>query len=166
MLTNGQFVTATATDSGNNTSEFSQCVPVNGSGVVTTLTLDPIADTNPVGTTHVITATVEDALSAPVGGVNVIFMVSGANSASGACTTGTNGQCTFSYPGPNAGTDVITAFADSNGNSSADLLEPFATATKMWTPPTSIPGFVTGGGQILDTVSSHLVTFGFNARSS
>lgn len=42
-----------------------------------TLTLAPAADTNPVGTQHCVTATVEDALRNPVPNVTVRFTVAG-----------------------------------------------------------------------------------------
>jgi Bacterial Ig-like domain (group 1) len=94
--------------------------------------LSPPTDTNPAGTPHTVTATVSDFGGRPVPGVTVRFTVTGANSASGQCTTGANGQCQFTYTGTHAGLDTITAYADSNNNSTQDAGEPMGTATKIW----------------------------------
>ena len=134
-----------------------------GSGPVT-LTLSPAAATNPVGTSHTVTATVTQDGSG-VEGVVVRFTVTGSVTTSGTCTTDSAGQCTFTYTGPALpGADLISAFADLNGNGMIDVGEPVATATKAWIPPTSTPGQVTGGGQI--AVGGHPVTFGLTAKST
>jgi CSLREA domain-containing protein len=131
----GNVITATATDPLNNTSEFSACLtaPV-GPGPPATLLLEPPADENPVGTEHCVTATVRDALGNPTPNISVRFAVTGANAASGSDTTDANGQAEFCYTGQNVGGDTIRAFADTNGNQTEDLGEPFGVATKTWTP--------------------------------
>ena len=101
-----------------------------------TLTLTPTTSTNKVGTQHCVTATVTDASGKPVPNVSVVFSVSGANSAGGTFTTDANGQATFCYTGTHVGTDLIHAFADTNGNGTEDAGEPFGDATKIWTPGT------------------------------
>jgi hypothetical protein len=53
---------------------------------------------------------------------------------------------------------------DANGNGTRDADEPTATATKAWLLPTSTPGQVTGGGQIV--VGTDKVSFGFTAKST
>ena len=103
-------------------------------GTPATLTLSPAADTNPVGTPHTVTATVEDAGGNPVSGVTVRFSVTGANGASGADVTDANGQATFTYTGTVAGLDTISAFADTDNDGIQDLGEPGGAATKTWTP--------------------------------
>lgn len=114
-----------------------------------TLVLTPSADANPVGTSHTVTATVEDATGQPVEGVTVRFTVTGSRSASGACSTDAAGRCSFTYQGPPLpGADVITAFADSDGDGTRDPGEPAGAATKTWVLPVSTPGHVTGGGRI------------------
>lgn len=128
------------------------------------LTLSPAAATNPVDTSHTVTATVTDEFANPVEGVTVRFTVTGSVTTSGSCTTDSLGQCTFTYAGPSLpGADLISAFADTNGDGTFDPGEPTATATKAWVLPTSTPGQVTGGGQIL--VGTTSVTFGFTAKS-
>jgi uncharacterized protein (DUF2141 family) len=102
--------------------------------VPATLTLDPPADTNPVGTPHTVTATVRDADDNPVSGVTVRFTVTGANSASGSDTTDANGVATFTYTGTTVGLDTISAFADTDGDGTQDPGEPSGIATKTWTP--------------------------------
>jgi uncharacterized protein (DUF2141 family) len=103
-----------------------------------TLVLTPATDTNVVGTSHTVTATVRDEFGNPASGIIVRFSVSGANTASGNCTTGTQGLCTFTYTGTHVGTDTIGAYADTNGNGTRELTtippEPGGTATKVWTP--------------------------------
>jgi beta-propeller repeat-containing protein len=131
------------------------------------LTLDPLADLNPVGTTHTVTGTVEDGLGSPVSGVVVRFTVQGSVSASGSCTTDANGQCSFNYQGPPfPGADAITAFADTNGDGDQDAGEPSGAATKTWMLPVSTPGcevIITNGGRIT-AANGDPATFGGNAQ--
>jgi hypothetical protein len=97
--------------------------------------------------------------------VTVRFTVSGASTASDSCTTDANGQCSFTYQGPQLpGEDTIRAFADTDGDGTQDAGEPTAEATKTWVLPASTPGQVTGGGTIAG--ASGQVNFGFNARST
>lgn len=107
---------------------------VGGAQVVvpTDVTLDPPTATNPVGTTHTVTATVSADGVAQVG-VVVTFTVSGANAgATGVCVpadcrTDANGQVSFTYTGTNAGNDTITAsFVDAQGQTVT------GTAGKLW----------------------------------
>jgi hypothetical protein len=132
-----------------------------------TLTLSPAAAVNPVGTSHTVTATALNALGQPVQGVTVRFAVSGSTTASGSCTTDANGQCAFTYQGPQLpGADLITAYADTDNDNAFDAGEPVGEATKAWVLPTTTPGQVTGGGQIAATGGLESVTFGFNAQST
>src|SRR5437868_294722 len=106
------------------------------------LTLRPSAAENPVGTTHTLTATVTDA-GTPVEGVlvgfsgnlNLDFFV-------GRCqesifgnrfvVSDKNGKANCTYGGVVAGTETITAFADTNKDGALDNGEPSDTATKTW----------------------------------
>ena len=73
------------------------------------LVLSPPTATNPVGTTHCVTATVTDAFGNPNPGVTVVFAVAGVNSpASATSTTGATGTAQYCYVGALAGTDTIT----------------------------------------------------------
>jgi hypothetical protein len=81
-----------------------------------------------------VTATVTDASGQPVAGVTVRFSVTGVNPTSGSNVTDANGQATFTYTGTVAGLDTITAYADTNNNSTKEASEPSGTATKTWTP--------------------------------
>jgi hypothetical protein len=105
-------------------------------GAPYTLTLMPPADTNTVGNSHTVTATVRDFAGQPVPGVIVRFTVTGPNPTTGTCTTGPGGQCDFTYTGTQAGLDTITAYADTNNNGVRDLTavppEPSGVATKLW----------------------------------
>jgi Bacterial Ig-like domain (group 1) len=124
------------------------------------VSLSPAEATNPVGTSHTITATVVDANGNPVPKQNVDFTVTGADSVSGSCITDPSGRCSFTYPGPQLpGADVITGCAGNAPNS-----PPCGEANKQWLLPASTPGQVTGGGQI-QMPPTDKVSFGFNAQS-
>jgi CSLREA domain-containing protein len=98
-----------------------------------TMTLTPPNALNTVGTQHTVTATVSDATGQPVPSVSVLFSVQGSVTTSGSCTTDASGQCSFTYTGPQApGTDSISAFADTDGDTVLDTGEPSASATKTW----------------------------------
>jgi hypothetical protein len=131
----------------------------------TVLTLAPAADTNPVGTSHTVTATVLDQDGDPMAGVVVRFRVTGSTTASGSCTTNAAGMCDFTYTGPAfPGADLISAFADDDEDNTRDPDEPMGEAMKAWVLPASTPGQVTGGGQILDA-NGNRIAFGFNTKS-
>jgi hypothetical protein len=129
----------------------------------TVVTLDPIVDENPVGTSHTVTATARSPFG-PTPGVTIIFTVMGASDAQGSCTTNAQGQCSFTYTGPELpGADMITGCADNNSNAMVDPGEPCGEALKIWVLPATTPGQVTGGGWILNGTDK--VSFGFNAQS-
>ncbi len=140
----------------------------------TPLTLSPAAATNLVGTSHTVTASVQDASGQAVPNVVVRFSVSGSVTATGQCTSGVNGQCTFTYQGPPLpGADLISAFVDTDGDGFQDQClvalgcagEPRATATKAWVLPTSTAGQANGGGQI-QTAAGDKISFGFYGKSA
>jgi hypothetical protein len=135
-----------------------------GPGAPAQLTLAPASATNTVGTTHCVTATVTDQFGTATPGITVRFLVTGSVSTSGSATTSASGQATFCYTGPALpGSDVITAFADTNNNSVKDAGEPSDTATKNWVVPPSTPACnVTYGGRIL-AANGDKATFGGNA---
>jgi hypothetical protein len=111
-----------------------------------------------------VTATVRDAAGNPVSDVTVRFTVTGANSASGTCTTDANGQASFSYTGKVSGMDTISAFADTNNNGPQDR----RTVRRRWKLPVSsafCEVTITNGGWI---VADNLdrANFGGNAKVS
>jgi Ca2+-binding RTX toxin-like protein len=112
-------------------------------GQAETLDLSPPTDTNPEDTAHTVTAHVEDEDGDPVAGVIVRFTVTGVNPTTGTGTTNASGNATFTYTGANVGTDTITAFADTDGDTMNDVGEPEDTASKTWTVVTIVecPGF-------------------------
>jgi hypothetical protein len=141
--------------------------PCSG-GPATTLTLSPTAATNPVGTSHCVTATVTNAVGVPQQGVIVRFTVSGSVNTSGSATTDANGQAIFCYTGPPLpGTDLIRAFADTDNDSMEDPGEPFNVASKTWVLPVTTPGceiIITNGGWIIAN-NGDRANFGGNARA-
>ncbi|OOP54930.1 MAG: hypothetical protein AYP45_17645 [Candidatus Brocadia carolinensis] len=107
-------------------------VAIVGEGII----LGPTTATNPVGTQHTVTATVQDDNGDPVAGRNVDFsIVSGPHAGlTGSDTTDASGHATFTYTGTTAGTDVIEAsFVDSNGQTKTSNQ-----ATKTWEGSTAI----------------------------
>jgi choice-of-anchor A domain-containing protein len=101
-----------------------------GEGIV----LAPPSATNPVGTTHTVTATVADDVGAPVVGRTVTFLVvSGPNAGeTGTDDTDAQGKATFTYTGDGGeGIDTIRAsFQDSQGGARTSN-----DATKHWAFP-------------------------------
>ncbi|HUP50783.1 MAG TPA: post-COAP-1 domain-containing protein [Thermoanaerobaculia bacterium] len=139
--------------------------PPEGPGPPASLALSPASGVNTVGTTHTVTASVEDASAEPTPDIVIRFGVTGAVTTSGSCTTDAAGQCSFTYGGPQfPGTDVITAFADTDDDGVQDSGEPGGTATKSWILPVSTSGQVTGGGRITDA-DGNRITFAFEAKS-
>ncbi len=131
------------------------------------VTLSPTEATNPVGTSHTVTATVTDAFGAPVANTTVQFTVSGSVNTTGSCTTGPAGTCSFSYTGPAfPGADSMAGCADANNSGTPDIGEPCSEkVAKAWILPASTPGQVTGGGHVIDPADNEKVAFGFNAQS-
>jgi CSLREA domain-containing protein len=142
----GQYVTATATDSANNTSEFSGALFVPGQTPSPSLVLSPPASTNELGEEHCVTGTVRDGSGNPWAGVVVRFTVTGANSASGWATTDANGLAEFCYTGTNEGLDTIAAYADTNSDSVRNDGEPADAALKTYVappePPPALPPYL------------------------
>jgi hypothetical protein len=112
---------------------------IAGSGIVSTapnLSLTPPTATNPVGTSHTVTATVTNPDGSPAAGVHVDFVVTGANAGAtgvcnpASCNTNAAGQVTFTYTGTNPGDDTINASITVSGSTQT------ATAAKTWTAPT------------------------------
>ncbi len=111
-----------------------------GSVSVVGITLDPETATNPVGTSHTVTATLKDQLGVPQVGVVVAFaVVSGPNAgATGACSvnadcsTDATGQVSFTYTGAGGvGIDeIVASFTPAGGQPVSSR-----TVTKEWTQP-------------------------------
>jgi hypothetical protein len=135
----GQYVSASATDPANNTSEFSGVLFVPEPTPSPTLTLSPPTATNDLGEEHCVTATARDGSGIAMVGVTVRFSVSGAHSTSGSATTGTDGVAEFCYEGTTAGLDTIEAYADTNSDSVQNEGEPADDALKTWVEPVVIP---------------------------
>jgi hypothetical protein len=103
-----------------------------GTGVrfVGQIDLTPDTATNPVGTTHTVTATVKENGVAQVGKLVTFRVIAGPNAGqTGTGTTNGSGQATFTYTGSGgAGTDQITAeYTDSTG-----ALKVSNTVLKIW----------------------------------
>ncbi len=116
-------------------------VIIGGGAVVLpgSIELNPPTATNPVGTSHTVTATVRDRTGALAPGMTVTFtVVSGPNTGdTGTAVTDANGQASFTWVGDGGpGTDTIEAsFTDQAGAAHT------TTATKIWEgeTPTTVP---------------------------
>jgi hypothetical protein len=136
---------------------------------ITTVTLTPAADVNPVGTNHAVTATATNASGAGVAGAFVYFDVTadGQTVLQFRTITNAQGQATLMYQGPDfPRSDAIRACVDRNDNGQIDPTDPCATATKEWVFPASTPGASTGGGQLLNFMTQlDGIVLGFNFKS-
>ena len=120
------------------------------------ITLDPPTDTNDVGDTHEVTATIEDGGGNPASGILVTFtVIAGPNQGeTGTDTTNVNGEATFSYTGDGGvGTDEIQACFSYEGNTVCSQ-----TVTKVWNQ-TGTPAVVLDPPSALNLVGEdHTVT--------
>lgn len=121
------------------------------------LDLTPQTATNPVGTSHTVTATLTDSAGAPIGGAPIEFTVAGANPGGSSEFTDEGGQASFTYTGNNAGTDQIGACYDANDESPCEAV---ASAAKTWTAPVGLdvdsemqPTTVSAGDDVLDVAT-------------
>jgi Big-like domain-containing protein len=114
-----------------------------------------------------VTATVKDEFGNATPGIVVRFSVTGAVTTSGSQTTNASGEAQFCYTGPGLpGSDLITAYADTNGDNTKQATEPADTATKEWVLPSSTAGCkVTYGGRITAR-NGDKATFGGNAKAT
>jgi Bacterial Ig-like domain (group 1) len=100
------------------------------------ITLEPPEKTLPAGTNHTVIATITNTISAPTVGREVTFtVISGPHAGvTGTGTTDSNGKATFTYPGPNVGTDTIQAkFTDNFA-----MEKPSNTVKVNWFPTQAI----------------------------
>ena len=115
---------------------------VAGRGIVVTapdLALTPATNSDPVGGSHTVTATVTTS-GAPVTGQLVSFTITGQNAgvpgtcAPASCQSDSTGQVVFTYPDTNgAGTDTINASITVSGTTE------HATASQVWTTAVNSP---------------------------
>lgn len=107
-------------------------------GEPASVTLSPQDDTNPVGTTHTVAATVRDENNNPLPNVWVRFETTGTvpeAPETGSDTTDAAGVALFTYSRDSAGQDTITACTnldESEPATCATNTGPEATATKTW----------------------------------
>ncbi|MFN2545423.1 MAG: Ig-like domain-containing protein [Actinomycetota bacterium] len=108
----------TLTDNQNDKVQARWAVP----GLPTFLDVTPEVDTNQVGTTHTMTATVTDQLGGGVGGVHVGFVDYGGanNGAVLSCNTSSAGTCSVAQVSLVAGDDYWRAWIDADGDGAPD----------------------------------------------
>ena len=134
-----------------------------------TLDLTPATATNVVDAQHCVTATVKDEFGNVTPGITVDFSVAPTTfhvPSSGSAATNGSGQAQFCYTAALPGSDVISAFADTDSSGAQNGSEPGDTAAKTWVLPGSTAGCkVTNGGRIT-TSDGDKATFGGNAKGS
>lgn len=138
-------------------------------GEPATLDLQPPAATNVVDDQHCVTATVRDEFDNVTPGITVDFSVAPTSfrtPSSGSAVTDPSGEAQFCYTSALPGSDVINAFADTDGDGVQGGVEPSDTAAKSWVLPASTAGCkVTYGGRIT-TADGDKATFGGNAKGT
>src|SRR5918997_1450261 len=156
-------ITAYADANNNNQQDATELVATTTKiytpGAPATVTLEPPASENTVGTQHCVTAHVEDEFGNPTPGETVVFTVTGPNETGGSVRTDQNGNAVFCYTGEQSGLDTIRAFVDTNGNNQQDAGEPTAApVTKLYHP--GIPRTVTIEPKVADNFvgEEHCVT--------
>jgi HD domain len=131
--------------------------------VVDRLALSPVSAVMEVRKEHSISATATSG-GRPVEGVNILFTVAGSVQASGSCRTDPSGVCSFTYQGPDLpGADTVTACADVNNNSTADVDESCAAAEVSWIGRVLVV-HAHGKGVIANAAGLAKVSFGFNVQ--
>lgn len=134
-----------------------------------TLDLEPATATNVVDAEHCVTATVKDAFGNVTPGITVDFSVAPTTfrtPASGTAVTDAAGEAPFCYTSALPGDDVISAFADTNGDSVQNGTEPADTAAKTWVLPPSTAGCKVSDGGRITAANGDKATFGGNAKGS
>ncbi len=134
-----------------------------------TLVLTPATATNVVDAPHCVTATVKDAFGNATPGVTVDFSVAPSTfrtPPSGTAVTNAAGEAQFCYTSALPGSDVISAFADTNANTVRDGTEPADTAAKTWILPTSTAGCKISNGGRITAADGDKATFGGNAKGT
>ena len=124
---------------------------------VTSITLEPASDTNPIGSTHTVTATVSPTT---VGAVVRFRVASGPNAgATGVDTTNANSRATFSYSNAVVGLDVIEAWVDTNNDGVRDAGEAQTAVLKTWVASGAVSAIALAPPADTNFVgSSHTVT--------
>lgn len=134
-----------------------------------TLDLQPETATNVVDDEHCVTATVEDEFGNVTPGIIVEFSVAPTTfrtPSSGSDVTDAAGEAEFCYTSALPGSDVISAFADTNDDGVQNGDEPGDIAAKSWILPTSTAGCkVSTGGQIA-AANGDSASFGGNAKGT
>jgi hypothetical protein len=79
-----------------------------------------------------VTGTLTDDNGDGIANVPINFEVTGANATTGTATTDSSGKATFKYTGTTDGADTVNAYADFNGDNTANDEEPTGSTTINW----------------------------------
>ena len=105
-------------------------------GTAAAVMVEPLVGATSVSSTHCVRATATDVSGNGTPGVEVSFAVTGLNRTSGVKTTNANAQAEFCYSSaPLAGSDVITAYLDTDRDQTFDVGEPSEVAQVTWIVP-------------------------------
>ena len=122
---------------GTNIGKDTILVYVNNPTGLPQLTLEPPTADNPVGSKHMLKATLKDSNGNPMPNETITFTVTGVNPASGTKSTDDNGVAEWSYIGTSVGKDTIVASYD--GIDSKEVI-------KNWREPNGVIPSMTGWG--------------------
>jgi hypothetical protein len=108
-------------------------IVARGVTLITTIQLSPASATNPINSSHTLTAHVEENGTVVVGTTVTFTVISGPHTGMlpGTAVTDASGNAQFTYTGTIVGTDTIEAsYVDSAG-----MTRKSNQVTKVWTPP-------------------------------
>jgi len=158
-----------ATDPGGPTTAVETVNVTVTPGDPATLDLQPETATNVVDDEHCVTATVEDEFGNVTPGITVEFSVAPTTfrtPASGSAVTDASGEAEFCYTSALPGSDIISAYADTDGDGAQNGDEPGDTAAKTWVLPTSTAGCKISTGGRITASNGDKATFGGNAKGT
>jgi sugar lactone lactonase YvrE len=130
------------------------------------LVLDPTQAERRPGDTNVVTATVRNTDGSIAANRLVRFTIAGPNAGAGSATTDARGIAQISWEGIREGTDALSAFVDTNGNSVFDLGEPTAQATVTWALPIPVQGRVFNVEPVSGIVKIRVIRRGKDAHAA
>ena len=104
------------------------------------LALDPFAAERRPGDDNVVTATARNDDGSPAAGRTVRYAITGPNAGGGIATTDGAGVARIAWDGVHEGSDLLSAYVDTNGDLTPGADEPVAQASVRWTLPTPRQG--------------------------
>jgi hypothetical protein len=111
-----------------------------GAATPSALALDPASADRTPGDANVVTATARNDDGTPTANRTIRWSIAGPHAGAGTVTTDAAGVARIAWDGVREGTDELSAFVDTDGNSTSDAGEPTARATVRWALPAPVQG--------------------------